>query len=627
MAKYGKAQCIAFEIRPGTKEVKGETKYLGAATATDDIEARCAFMIAGVKKAYDLAQKHKPKPQKVARGVSNSVDTDPVLKIFMAPEFFYRNVDGAYPIEKVSEILPKLRKETDDEKYKDWLFVFGTAIGYLDQPNEIYARIRAVEKDGSGFSVISIGPLPHEDWVNGTVEDYPSAKLTAVERGTGDEVRLTMDRDPGLKVGDDVHFDPDGAASPTAVRLKVKAAGPHPRATAKTTITVEQKIQNPCPTCGHYAFIGGFDACRSCHHSHRAMNVGDAVHAVTAARTAKVTAIAGEKITLDAKSDYKAGDYVRLKREGGKKGITEIQNVAIVQRGGPDPGTGGLRSAIIYKEQVSQIDFVGPYSRDVNAFNEATGEKRIIKIHGEERLALATVGSTDSVGPLKSQPNPLGKTTTWTDKTGTHTQTTSEINKSGIGGGSVFTMDGITFGLEVCLDHLCERLTNFYTNHAASGDPKVQIQLIPSWGMSIKKPSICCVDDGIVFNVDGSRHDSHLRINDGGGDYSCSTHDDESTTAGPCTSCRLYFCPTHNASTGEVFTSAAAKCSMCTTPLSYYDDPSNALAQIGKVVRRVAGPDSVRIWSLTKKWLDYFENKGRIVVYPQVAIPAAETVP
>src|SRR5262249_47967970 len=53
---------------------------------------------------------------------------DRMLRIFMAPEFYFRGRYGAYTSDVVSEILPHLRQETDQPKYKDWLFVFGTAV-------------------------------------------------------------------------------------------------------------------------------------------------------------------------------------------------------------------------------------------------------------------------------------------------------------------------------------------------------------------------------------------------------------------------------------------------------------------------------------------------------------------
>jgi len=76
----------------------------------------------------------------------------------------------------------------------------------------------------------------------------------------------------------------------------------------------------------------------------------------------------------------------------------------------------------------------------------------------------------------------------------------SEVNETGSSGGCVFTMDGITFGLEVCLDHGNKRRENYCANTwAPSGEPKVQVQLIPSCGMKIGNP--CCVPQRLVFKV------------------------------------------------------------------------------------------------------------------------------
>jgi hypothetical protein len=61
-------------------------------------------------------------------------------------------------------------------------------------------------------------------------------------------------------------------------------------------------------------------------------------------------------------------------------------------------------------------------------------------------------------------------------------------------GGSVFTVDGIKFGLEVCFDHAQKRL---------AGAEGIKVHLIPSCGMEIGS-DLFCVDRGIVFNVDGS---------------------------------------------------------------------------------------------------------------------------
>ena len=67
-------------------------------------------------------------------------------------------------------------------------------------------------------------------------------------------------------------------------------------------------------------------------------------------------------------------------------------------------------------------------------------------------------------------------------------------------GGSVFTIDGITFGLEICLDHIASATPN--QGRLAEYSDSIQIHLIPSYGMSIGN-KMYCKANGIVFNVDG----------------------------------------------------------------------------------------------------------------------------
>ncbi|HSR13414.1 MAG TPA: hypothetical protein VLS90_18355, partial [Thermodesulfobacteriota bacterium] len=66
-------------------------------------------------------------------------------------------------------------------------------------------------------------------------------------------------------------------------------------------------------------------------------------------------------------------------------------------------------------------------------------------------------------------------------------------------GGSVFTIDGVTFGLEICLDHISTTTSN--TDGRLDNAGNIQVQLIPSCGMTIGR--LRTVSDGIVFNVDG----------------------------------------------------------------------------------------------------------------------------
>jgi hypothetical protein len=62
-------------------------------------------------------------------GVADSAQT---LKIFMAPEFYFRGQNGAYSPEIVGEIVPRM-KTLLGPGWNDWLFVFGTAIASIEE--------------------------------------------------------------------------------------------------------------------------------------------------------------------------------------------------------------------------------------------------------------------------------------------------------------------------------------------------------------------------------------------------------------------------------------------------------------------------------------------------------------
>lgn len=64
---------------------------------------------------------------------------------------------------------------------------------------------------------------------------------------------------------------------------------------------------------------------------------------------------------------------------------------------------------------------------------------------------------------------------------------------------SIFTVYGIRFGIEVCVDHWCSRLRS----NKVTGTEHVQIQIVPSCGMQIVQGSVVASAGGLVFNCDG----------------------------------------------------------------------------------------------------------------------------
>ncbi|MCP3965563.1 MAG: hypothetical protein GY750_12775 [Lentisphaerae bacterium] len=172
----------------------------------------------------------------------------------------------------------------------------------------------------------------------------------------------------------------------------------------------------------------------------------------------------------------------------------EIFNIALIQKGGtksaeqPD-------SLIVYKEYISHVD----YLRDKTAYPAFSDPKNRVGLIGDvtsnEKRLFPTEGSSDI---LSKYSNPTGSGL--------------ERSKSGLGGQGIFTIGGITFGLEVCLDHAYERLRQ---SPWLPTENKIQVQLVCSAGMSITESSLACCHKGLIFNVDGNVADARLNRNTG----------------------------------------------------------------------------------------------------------------
>ena len=120
--------------------------YVSFPSVEDDVRGRVQIMTTAIEKAYDLADKD-----------------DRTLKIFNAPEFFFRGRDGSYVFDKktwetsaVFAIGEALAKYVLDEKFQDFLFVFGTIIATnadakMENPDDglaQYANFALVIKGG-----------------------------------------------------------------------------------------------------------------------------------------------------------------------------------------------------------------------------------------------------------------------------------------------------------------------------------------------------------------------------------------------------------------------------------------------------------------------------------------------
>ena len=157
-----------------------------------------------------------------------------------------------------------------------------------------------------------------------------------------------------------------------------------------------------------------------------------------------------------------------------------IDNLALIQKGGE---TGSANSYLVEKEYVSRVDFrrvvmdssAGPVLPDW----DKNAQVRTINVMGQNTRALPPEGSRD----LTERP------------------VDSKFLDERMGG-AVFDIDGVRFGVEVCLDHACNRL---------SGNEAVGIQLVPSCGMSFSAWK--CVPGGIYFGVDADTPQCQIGVN------------------------------------------------------------------------------------------------------------------
>ncbi|MFV8754427.1 hypothetical protein ACNOYE_28095 [Nannocystaceae bacterium ST9] len=90
--------------------------YLGPVAY--DVQARCELMMRAMQTARDSLPQTSP-PE--AEGTT--------MKVFLAPEFFFRGRQGAYPMEDVQLAIAILQRMAADDQWSDWMFGYGTILG------------------------------------------------------------------------------------------------------------------------------------------------------------------------------------------------------------------------------------------------------------------------------------------------------------------------------------------------------------------------------------------------------------------------------------------------------------------------------------------------------------------
>jgi len=136
MMPYTKLQFIGYAIDTAPT-ADTPPAYLGLDDARQDVEARCQLMQRAMNTAAAKAEK--------------SSDT---LKLFVAPEFFFRGNKGAYEMKggvtDVDFAVARLQAIAAAGQWKDWVFGFGTIVGAFEATANTVVNFALIQQGGLG---------------------------------------------------------------------------------------------------------------------------------------------------------------------------------------------------------------------------------------------------------------------------------------------------------------------------------------------------------------------------------------------------------------------------------------------------------------------------------------------
>lgn len=163
---YKSVQCVGFSL--GT-DAPNE-KYTALEDDKNDWHKRVGVIVEAIDNSYK----------------STSINRDPnCLKIFMAPEFFFRGSKGAYDMDTTAELTASLRDIVKSPKYKDWLFVFGTTVAYSKgsdrSPKDFTAyNFSFIQKGNGGEKESQIVMKENKSWID-FVTSYNNSNILTID--------------------------------------------------------------------------------------------------------------------------------------------------------------------------------------------------------------------------------------------------------------------------------------------------------------------------------------------------------------------------------------------------------------------------------------------------------------
>ncbi len=127
--------------------------YAGHINAELDVRARCNIIAEVMHTALHHAK----------------IDNDSrCLKIFVAPEFYFRGTQGAYQMEDVQAVIKQLRSAATGVQWRDWVFVFGSILGHsrgIGSEVEVY-NIVLTEQGNAGEAGSRVTMKEHKSGID-----------------------------------------------------------------------------------------------------------------------------------------------------------------------------------------------------------------------------------------------------------------------------------------------------------------------------------------------------------------------------------------------------------------------------------------------------------------------------
>lgn len=161
---YDRVQFVGYDINTGPGGPFGGARtYLGITPTSVDIDKRVYLFNRALNEAHRCVRQ-----------------ANTTLKVFVAPEFFFRGPNGAYSMDDLQTVIAKLQDNLKAAKWTDWMVVYGTILAtsaphdnpglrerlrrYMDEEERFQLDANAV-KEVYNLSLVQLGGYGNDQGV------------------------------------------------------------------------------------------------------------------------------------------------------------------------------------------------------------------------------------------------------------------------------------------------------------------------------------------------------------------------------------------------------------------------------------------------------------------------------